>query len=216
MLERRYVWEFPVRMTHWLNVVSIVMLSITGFYIGHPFIGAGEGVWIMGWMRFLHFTSAYLFLTSFIIRSIWFVVGNQYGSWRMFFPWTTAEGRLNALKFFRYYTFTGRHLPNEVGHNGLAVIAYAALFTLFVFQIVSGFALYGMHAPGGTWDTLFGWLLLSFDSQTLRLWHHLVMWLIIAFVINHLYSSWLMDVKERNGTISSIFSGYKYIHTKDR
>jgi Ni/Fe-hydrogenase 1 B-type cytochrome subunit len=41
------------------------------------------------------------------------------------------------------------------------------------------------------------------------------MWLLLGFVIYHVYSAWLMDVKERNGTISGIFSGDKYIEPKD-
>ena len=36
-----------------------------------------------------------------------------------------------------------------------------------------------------------------------------------GFFINHLYSAWLMDVKERNGTLSGIFSGYRFIEPKD-
>ena len=36
-----------------------------------------------------------------------------------------------------------------------------------------------------------------------------VMWLLVGFIINHVYSGWLMDVKMRNGTMSGIFSGYQ-------
>jgi Ni/Fe-hydrogenase 1 B-type cytochrome subunit len=35
---RVYVWQAPVRITHWLIAGSIVLLSITGFYIGRPFV----------------------------------------------------------------------------------------------------------------------------------------------------------------------------------
>ncbi|HDY70958.1 MAG TPA: Ni/Fe-hydrogenase, b-type cytochrome subunit, partial [Nitrospirae bacterium] len=34
--KRVYAWEFPVRLTHWINVLCIIALSITGFYIGNP------------------------------------------------------------------------------------------------------------------------------------------------------------------------------------
>ena len=27
-----YVWEWPVRLTHWLNAISIWVLSVTGIY----------------------------------------------------------------------------------------------------------------------------------------------------------------------------------------
>ena len=31
-----YVWEVPVRVTHWLIVLSIVVLGATGLYIHAP------------------------------------------------------------------------------------------------------------------------------------------------------------------------------------
>ena len=33
---RVYVWELPVRIYHWLNALSIVVLIITGYLIGNP------------------------------------------------------------------------------------------------------------------------------------------------------------------------------------
>jgi len=36
------------------------------------------------------------------------------------------------------------------------------------------------------------------------------MWCIWIFVIIHVYISWHNDIIERNGLISSIFSGYKF------
>lgn len=30
----------------------------------------------------------------------------------------------------------------------------------------------------------------------------------------HIYSAWLMDVKEQSGEISSMFSGYKFVARK--
>ena len=56
-----------------------------------------------------------------------------------------------------------------------------------------------------------GWLLVIFSNQGLRLTHHMIMWFLVAFAIHHVYSAWLMDVKERGGVMSSIFSGYKSV-----
>jgi Ni/Fe-hydrogenase 1 B-type cytochrome subunit len=216
MLEIRYVWEWPVRITHWVNVLCMIMLSLTGIYIGRPFMTASDpSQYIMGWMRFLHFVFAYLFTISVLSRILWMFIGNQHASWRAFLPWLTADGRRNFLKMFRYYTFTGRQISYEVGHNPVAAAAYLGIFLLFLFQIFSGFALYGQHAPDGLWWKLFGWLTVLVGNQWLRLMHHGVMWLLIGFIINHVYSAWLMDVKERNGTISGIFSGYRFIEPKD-
>ena len=39
----------------------------------------------------------------------------------------------------------------------------------------------------------------------------MTMWFLIAFAIHHVYSAWLMDIKEKGGVMSSIFSGYKAV-----
>lgn len=216
MLELRYVWEWPVRLTHWINVISIVVLSVTGFYIGHPFYTATEtSQYLMGWNRFIHFAFAYLFTVSVIARFIWAFMGNRHASWKAFFPWATREGRQSAMQMFKYYTFIGKRISYEVGHNALAAMAYSAVFALFILQIATGFSLYGQFQPGGFWDSALGWVLTIFGNQGVRLTHHMVMWLLIGFAIHHVYSAWLMDVKERNGTMTSIFGGYKYIEPED-
>jgi len=47
----------------------------------------------------------------------------------------------------------------------------------------------------------------------MRLAHHLIMWLLIAFALHHVYSAFLVDSEEGNGLMSSIFSGFKFIST---
>ena len=78
MLRIYYVWEWPVRITHWINVLSMIMLSITGFFIGSPFMTAPDtSMYIMGWMRMLHFSFAYLFAVSVAARIVWMFTGNK-------------------------------------------------------------------------------------------------------------------------------------------
>jgi hypothetical protein len=50
-----------------------------------------------------------------------------------------------------------------------------------------------------------------FGPQLIRIVHHLCMWAILAIALFHIYSSVLVDHIERNGLISSIFSGYKIV-----
>jgi Ni/Fe-hydrogenase 1 B-type cytochrome subunit len=97
----------------------------------------------------------------------------------------------------------------------MAGSVYLFIFLLYLLMICTGFALYSEHAPGSLLNRAFGLLFALFSNQTLRLLHHGSMWLIICFAINHVYSSILMDVKEKNGGISSIFSGYKFVPEED-
>ena len=42
-MKSEYVWEFPVRLTHWLNFLAIIILTFTGVYIGSPFMHPPPG-----------------------------------------------------------------------------------------------------------------------------------------------------------------------------
>lgn len=214
---RVYLWELPVRISHWLNVLCIVVLSVTGFFIGSPHtLGTSPSSFVMGWVRFVHFTAAYVFAVSVIMRAYWSMVGNRYANWRGFFPFLTKDGRRQMVEVLRYYTFLSTKVPETEGHNPVAASAYVAVFFCYLTMLATGFALYAEHAPNSLMYKLFTPIYAMFTSPGLRLTHHLVMWLIIGFVINHIYSAWLMDLKEKAGEMSSIFSGSKFIHRREK
>jgi Ni/Fe-hydrogenase 1 B-type cytochrome subunit len=214
-LENRYVWEFPVRATHWVNMFSIVILSVTGLFIGSPeTLVHSTSSYVMGWARLVHFTTGYIFAVSVVSRIYWSFVGNRYASWREFVPFVTADGRRRMVETLRYYLFIDRTPPHVVGHNALAGATYLLVFVLYLVMVLTGFALYGQYAPVGVISTLTGWLFLIVSNQGVRLVHHLTMWFLIAFAIHHVYSAWLMDVKEKGGVVSSIFGGYKGVRMK--
>ena len=206
-----YVWDLPVRITHWVNVLSILVLSVTGYYIANPFVtttGPAADQFLMGSIRFVHFSVAFVFTMSVLFRVYWAFAGSTYARWNQFVPATS--GRLRALgKMLRYYTFTRPEPPKEVGHNPLAGFTYIGLYVLFILQIVTGFALYSQSFTGGVWKALFGWIIVAFGAQPVRLVHDIIMYLIIAFTIHHVYSSIVIDMEERSGLVSSIVTGWK-------
>jgi Ni/Fe-hydrogenase 1 B-type cytochrome subunit len=82
-----YVWELPVRLTHWVTVICIGVLTVTGIYIAFPFIGtSGDAVnqFLMGTVRFVHFVTAFVFTVSVLSRIYWMFVGNVWASWKQF------------------------------------------------------------------------------------------------------------------------------------
>jgi Ni/Fe-hydrogenase 1 B-type cytochrome subunit len=214
---KQYIWELPVRWCHWLNVVSIVVLAVTGFFIGTPFsFGRSASDFTMGWIRFIHFTAAYVFTVSVLSRVIWSLIGNKYAGWREFLPFATARGREKMVKMLRYYMLVDKQVPETVGHNPLATTAYLVLFALYLVMILTGFAMYAQHAPQGWMHKALGFMYSLFSDQGMRLAHHVSMWFIFGFVVNHIYSAWLMDIKEHGSEVSSMFSGYKFtIHKKN-
>jgi Ni/Fe-hydrogenase 1 B-type cytochrome subunit len=215
--KRVYVWEFPVRLTHWINVLSILTLSATGLYIGVPYMHAHRpDQYIMGTMRVIHFIAAYAFLFSVLTRVYWGFMGNKYAGWAASFP-VSEKRRESFVNAIKYYLFISRRPPYSVGHMALAGFAYFWLYILvFGFMIVSGFAMYSLsHPEGAVWTILGGWLLGVMHVQTIRLFHHMGMYVILAFAILHVYNAWMLDLAEKNGIMGSIFGGYKFISGKE-
>ena len=67
------------------------------------------------------------------------------------------------------------------------------------------------HPPSSSHNVagpLFGWLFLLVAPQYVRLGHVMVMWLLLAFTVEHIYVAALLDIKERSGLLSSIVTGY--------
>ena len=66
-----YVWQIPVRIAHWLIAISIAVLSVTGIYMGRPFMTvpgpAGES-FVMGWMKVIHGYFGYVFAAALVMR----------------------------------------------------------------------------------------------------------------------------------------------------
>jgi Ni/Fe-hydrogenase 1 B-type cytochrome subunit len=71
--------------------------------------------------------------------------------------------------------------------------------------------MYSVNHSGTLWVVLGGWLLNIMYLPTVRLYHHLFMYVILTFAAIHIYIAWYLDLKEKSGLMGSIFSGYKFI-----
>jgi Ni/Fe-hydrogenase 1 B-type cytochrome subunit len=208
-----YVWDVIVRGTHWLIMLSMILLAVTGVYIGRPWGAAGSGPagqhFAMGWARVLHAYGAIAFTLAVLSRIVWMFVGPRRTGWRQFIP--TSKRRLHDMKeTFLFYTFFRDRPPRTLGHNPLAGLTYVFVFGLYLVMIATGFALYSIssHSFMSFWQFL---LPVFHGAQGARWLHHVSMWLLIGFVVHHIYSALLTSRVEKNGTIDSMFSGYKFL-----
>jgi len=213
MQSKIYVWEIPVRFTHWLNFLCMLILSFTGVYIANPFlIASSTDQYLMGWVRFIHFVAAYVLIVDLGVRIYWSFVGNKYATWHALFPFD--KERIRKLKEqMSFYALIRNTPPEEIGHTPLAGIVYFLLFVITGVSALTGFALYSLYNPGGVMYAVFGRVFSLFSIPATRLIHHSVMWLILCFTILHLYIGFFLNAVERNGLLGSIFDGYKYIDT---
>ncbi len=211
---RVYVWEFPVRLYHWVNAICIVVLSVTGYIIGKPFAleystEAYQQYWF-GTIRFLHFVSAFIFFFNFLVRIYWGFVGNQYADWRNFIPLTKKQWQeiWEVLKVDILQKDVTEHI--SIGHNALAGLIYFISFLIFLFQAFTGFALYSSMSSSFL-PRLFSWVVpLMGGDFAVRQWHHMFMWFFIVFAIIHVYLVFYHDYVEGRGTTSSMVGGWKF------
>jgi Ni/Fe-hydrogenase 1 B-type cytochrome subunit len=208
---RVYVWELPVRISHWFIVISVAVLSFTGYYIHDPLIIArSKDAYLMGTMRFIHLTAAFVFLAAFLLRVYWFFVGNEWSRWRAFVPIHRRQWR-GMGSMVSYYTFLRWNIAHYVGHNALAGATYTVMFILMFVEILSGLALYSYTVSNNVLTFFIGWLPRLIDISYLRLIHFCIMFTFFIFVIHHVYSAVLVSWEERNGLIESMFTGYKFV-----
>jgi Ni/Fe-hydrogenase 1 B-type cytochrome subunit len=210
-----YVFEGPVRLWHWINALSIVVLGVTGWFIASPLPSPGGEAsenYLMGYLRFVHFAAGYIFAVGFLGRLYWAFAGNQYARQLFTIPVTDREFWHGMWMQIRWYLFLERKAHKHFGHNPLDQFGTFFLFTVTsVLLIVTGFALYGEGLGAGSWaDRLFGWVIpLMGGSQSVHSWHHLLMWVMICYVIVHLYFSFREDIMSPQSTISTMVSGYR-------
>jgi Ni/Fe-hydrogenase 1 B-type cytochrome subunit len=208
-----YVWQIPVRVTHWLIALSLLVLSITGLYIGRPFMTVpGEaGQWfVMGWMKILHFYAAIVFTGAVIVRVIWMFTGNKYARWDKFLA-VHRTRRKGILPIVLFYSFLRDKPPAYVGHNPVAGSAYLLVFGLYFLAIGTGLVMYAPSAEIGSPLRWFTSLAPLFGGLQIARWiHHVVMWLLLGFTVHHVYSAVLMAFIDKDGTLDSIVVGYKW------
>jgi len=211
---RIYVWELPVRLYHWVNALCVAVLIVTGYLIGHPLsisysTEAYQQYWF-GTVRFLHFVAAFVFFFNFLARIYWGFAGNRYASWDNFIPHRKSQFKemFEVLKVDILQTDVEGRI--SIGHNAMAGLIYFVSFLVFLFQAVTGFALYSSMSSSFL-PRLFHWVVpLMGGDIAVRTYHHLAMWFFVIFVIIHVYLVFYHDYVEGRGTTSSMVGGWKF------
>jgi Ni/Fe-hydrogenase b-type cytochrome subunit len=210
-----YLWERPLRVMHWLAALSLVMLAVTGLFIGRPYFvpsGDPQSAYLMGWMRFLHFTAAAVLVMTGIVRLYWLFMGNRFERWPALFPLRRRDLR-NLIQVVKFYLMIKpERAPHYLGHNPLQQLAYTGIYLVAAMSVITGFAMYGQSNPGGFFYVAFNWVNVLFGGQQIvRFLHHVFTWVFLAFIPIHVYLAIRSDGVERTGTISSIISGGRFV-----
>jgi Ni/Fe-hydrogenase 1 B-type cytochrome subunit len=164
------------RILHELIMASILILIVTGFYIHRPFVG-GAG-FLMAMVRGVHFFFAAVLIISAVIRVIKMFVGKD-RDWKSFIP-TASDFKL-LPKTINYYAYIGDELVLKKKYNPLQMCSYCVAFIMVIFQIISGLALHYVSS--------FGWFNYHLFNNEIevRMAHFVVTWLLLMFIMIHVY-----------------------------
>jgi thiosulfate reductase cytochrome b subunit len=185
------VYEHPlvVRLCHWANMVSLVVMAGSGLEIFRAFPSFGAkipqkdlldwprmfaiGGWLGGGLQW-HLTFMWIYIGTGALylgyqvfsgnrRQVCFVSRDLAGVWPM----------------VRHYFFSGSRPRARELYNPLQKFAYTSVIGLGVLSAITGLAV---------WKPVqFSWLAWMMGGfQWARLWHFAVMWAMLAFVFGHL------------------------------
>jgi cytochrome b len=155
------VWDLPTRVFHWLLLVLVVALVITG----HE-----GGDWMM-W----HARCGYGVFTLLLFRLVWGVVGGHHSRFVQFLP-SVSTVRAALRRAWR-----GPHMAS-VGHNPLGALSVLAFLLVLGLQVASGLVSDDEIAFSGPLSAL-----MPSHWVSLATWYHKVVGkrLIIALVVVH-------------------------------
>lgn len=210
-----YLWEWPIRAMHWIAVACLVVLTVTGLYIGRPYFmtsGEASAHYLMGWVRFAHFSAAAVLVMTALVRGYWLLMGNKYERLPALFP-VRPRDWVNLVKMVKFYLMIEpEKAPRYLGHNPLQQLSYTGMYAIAATMVATGFALYGQATPGGVIYSLTNWIGPLFGGMpVVRFVHHALTWTFLIFIPIHVYLAIRADHLERTGVISSIVSGGRFV-----
>ncbi len=206
-----YVWQYPLRLVHWGLVISIALMSLTGYYIHDPYIvGQTRTPFLMGTFRFVHEVCGMVLLALFLLRFYLLFAGDRWVRWRAMLP-LRKDAWQEMWQMIRFYLFLRPTPIAKVGHNALAAMMYLGLYCLVLVEILTGLAMFNWLLHNPVLGIFVSWIPRFMGVQNMRLTHYLLMFVFISFGIFHVHICLLVSRTERRGLVDSIFTGYKVI-----
>lgn len=210
-----YVFELPVRIWHWVHAFSIFTLMLTGYLIAEPLPslhGEASAHFIMGNIRMIHFIAGMTFAVGLLVRLYWSFFGNYHSRELFIVPFWRKDFWKVLWHEIKWYAFLTRKSSKFAGHNPLAQVAmFVTNVLLAYFMAFTGFALYSQGTGDGSWaDRMFGWVfVIEPSSQAVRMWHLFGMWIMLTFVVIHIYMVVREDVFSRQNGAGVMISGFR-------
>ena len=199
VLVKRNPWV--VRLTHWVNLVAVILMAGSGMRIfnAHPAFGRPgetfalnpwEGTSIPAWLTFGRWLGG---ARHWHFAAMWLLVANGLlylgylffrGEWREIVP-RRGDAR-DAVEMIKFYLFVRRDHPHQGKHNALQKTAYFAMAVLGIVLVLSGLAIWKPV-------TLWFFTALFVNYKWARFAHFLAMSLLLLLALVHVFMVFSVD-----------------------
>ncbi|XQW84225.1 cytochrome b/b6 domain-containing protein [Thalassotalea piscium] len=228
-----YVWSKYLRLFHWLNVISIMLLLAVGLVI---FNAKTIGVSVDGkiLLKTIHVLIGYVFVANLIFRIMLGFFGKGYERWHKTLPFAKnftqelAEFKQNPHKKYK-------------GHNPLGKLMVGALFLCMFTQAITGLVIAGtdiyypplghyfansIAADASQLELIKPYSKENVDEQAYQIMRdlrkpfattHVYAFYALLFLIPfHIIGVIMGERKEKTALVSSMINGYKYLPKEDK
>ncbi len=172
--------------THWINLIAMIFLILSGFYIHFPLFGG-----LMGLARGAHMFFAFTLVINCIVRVVmaFTVKSAVYGGtrkvepdYKAFLPQKANRHQFGA--WIKYYLFLKKEHPLGGKYGVPQKLAYIAVPFLIIIMAINGLCLWAPTmgiGPFAALNELVGGLMV------MRIIHYYLMWVFILFMFLHVY-----------------------------
>lgn len=216
-----------MRIIHWVNAICMIGAVVTGLYIGHPYYQTlmADGAvdkYVMAWNRYGHFIIAIIFdVTSVLIAYLYFFSRFE-KPYKKLVPNTQniTEFKavlVNLLTLNRKKEFDSSHA------DSFNTVYFTVFHLLLIWMLLTGLQMYvhglgsGLSSIGAWWP----WMLHLTTDWTIwicggtlmdvRISHHFTMWLILCWVVFHIYYQVWRTIFWKEADIAIVIGGSKFV-----
>ena len=208
-------WTVAIRINHWAMALAVFVLIGTGFLIAYPVTVQGGETWqkfSVGEIRFWHILFGVLLGVLFIWRVYLAFFSTFKADWRDFLAFTNIPCTIRQIRF--YLLIDKKGPSHEECYGPVQSLAYLGLMAMVLCILVTGLILMGAGYSTGitSWayavlkpiENLLGGL------ASVRYIHHVLTWGFVLFIVLHVYMAFWYDAVMKEGTLSSMVSGYMF------
>ncbi len=177
---------WPFQLTHWINLVAMILLILTGIEIHYPVLGG-----VMGIARNLHIFLGFVLIINCLARIVlaFIVKSSPIGGTREtvtdYWNWLPQKYNRHQLgAWIKYYTFFKKDHPLSAKLGVPQKLSYLLIAVAILFMGYTGFCL---------WDTtasvpfFAGFTSLVGGLMKMRIIHYFMMYFFICFTMIHAY-----------------------------